>query len=152
MSEATKPNFAYSLPRAMRQQLHEAGGDGHGAAHRSAHRASTTPSHKWVHHPLSDLWKLGINGKGALEWAEVHPTGATPFPRSRHTMEAVPSRGLALLFGGRSVHAATVLNDFYCLDVMEEHWAEIKLVRNSLQPHGPSAMPCHAHPPRTSTH
>ena len=68
-----------------------------------------------MHHPLADLWHLAVNVKGVPEWKELSPTGTPPFPRSRHTMEAVPTRGLALLFGGRSVQAHTVLSDMYCL-------------------------------------
>ena len=60
---------------------------------------------------MNDLWQLRVNPKGQLEWMELNATGQPPFPRSRHVMEALPSRELVLLFGGRSVQAATVLSD-----------------------------------------
>ena len=90
-------------------------------------RPQSAAHNKWVHHPLSDLWRLAQNSKGALEWREVQATGAAPFPRSRHTMEAVANRGLVLLFGGRSVQASTVLSDMYALDVSEWHWVCVTL-------------------------
>lgn len=82
---------------------------------------------RWLHYPLSDLWKLQVNAKGLFEWRELQPTGAIPFPRSRHTFDAVPSRGLCILFGGRSVKAATVLSDLYVLDAHEVLWARVEL-------------------------
>jgi hypothetical protein len=82
---------------------------------------------KWVHYPLADLWKLALNPKGQLQWMELEAAGTPPFPRSRHTMEPVPTRGLALLFGGRAVHAHTCLGDMYCLDVPEVLWYRLDL-------------------------
>ena len=89
-------------------------------------RPRNTPA-KWVHFPLNDLWKLSIGPKGLLEWAELSTTGSAPFPRSRHVFEAVGARKLALLFGGRSVHASVALGDLYALDLVELVWARLEM-------------------------
>ena len=123
--------FAYRMPAHLVQEV--ASNDLQQSASLNALPSGRTPRvgsaapQRWVHHPLNDLWRLQLNAKGLMEWMELEPTGSIPFPRSRHSFEAVPKRGLCLLFGGRSVQAATVLNDTYILDVPECHWACINL-------------------------
>ena len=130
-ADAEQPSFAYSFPKSIQSQLEARGSTNEHDMLMSGQRRSTgreaALARRWVHHPLSELWQLSLNSKGLLEWRELEPTGALPFPRSRHTMEAVGSRGLALLFGGRSVHASTVLSDMYCLDVPDAHWTRVNL-------------------------
>ena len=93
------------------------------AAAAAARRAA-----RWVHYPLSDLWKLVARPGGRLQWMAVTPSGPEPFPRSRHVFVGVPSRRLCLLTGGRSVKSNTVLNDLWALDVDLAVWARLEMV------------------------
>ena len=105
-----QPAFAFSFPRNLGKQLAaEAAGSadggvvgfgGSGGSYKPSGRgaaAAAAGRAKWVHCPLNDLWRLALNAKGVLEWVMLEPSGQAPYPRSRHTMEAVPTRGLAIV-------------------------------------------------------
>ena len=98
----------------------------------AASRPSTTnyqqrKEMRWVQHALADLWGLRKNAKNRLQWRQLEPSGDEPPPRSRAVFVGLPQRGLALLFGGRSMRASVVLNDAYVLDVAMATWARITL-------------------------
>lgn len=82
---------------------------------------------KWVHRALGDFWRLALNAKGRLEWQRLTPSGEPPPPRSRASLVALASRGLAVLFGGRSALPKTCLNDAHIFDASACAWARITL-------------------------
>ena len=65
---------------------------------------------------------LGRTVVGGFTWQKVEASGELPTPRSRHSFLGMPSRGLALLFAGRSVSSKIFMNDLYVLDTATLTW------------------------------
>ena len=76
--------FAYKMPRALMDELNDVSdpsglgtpgmaGSASSSSLGGRGRPVSAAASRWVHHPLSDLWKLGLNAKGVLEWTELAP-------------------------------------------------------------------------------
>lgn len=87
----------------------------------------TRKERRLVYVPLADTWTLVRNAKGQFEWAKLTTSGQEPPPRSRAALVGLAERGLAFLFGGRSLRSNVLLNDAHILDVKMATWARTSL-------------------------
>ncbi len=79
-----------------------------------------------VREHVGDTWLLDLACGG---WTEL-ALGAAPGARARHTMSADPTRGRALLFGGRTRQGSSgpydLFDDVWAFDFASSTWSELQ--------------------------
>ena len=71
---------------------------------------------------LNDVWELSLNGRP--RWRQLHPAGAPPSPRHRHTATLDPASDRMLVFAGWD---GWYTNDLWQLDFSELAWSRLRL-------------------------